>query len=337
MSQGARNVAFVLALGALIAVLAYGLSRRSGGPRDLLGSAPSRAIVLAELDVAPLRRSSLFRELVGDSDAGLDRIEETCGFDPLDQLRTIQVFVLRAEDDDEDDAGLDQVAFVARGELDHEALARCVGEVVAGDGGGVHPTQIEGIDAIASDHGASVAAFLGTDGVVAGDDTVVAELLRIQSGATPPRAREDLTRLFARAGASSHVRLVARLPRHWQEFLGRLTDLVGDDVPLDRARALGIGASLTDGLALSITLDLGDREEASDAQHALEERIADARRDPELAASALAVTLAHLELDARGTDLTVSTELDRPELDATVALIRRYMARERLEALMDGE
>ncbi len=332
MSQGARNVAFLLALAALIGVLAYGLSRNSSGSRDLLASAPARAMVLAELDVAPLRRSSLFRELVGESDAGLEHIEETCGFDPLDALRTLQVFILRASGDaehDDDDAALDQVAFLARGELDHEALARCVSEVVEGDGGGVHPTQLEGIDALASDRGHSVAAFLGTDGVVAGDDTVVAELLRIQSGAQPPRAPDDtLTRLFRRAGASSHVRLVARLPRHWQRFLGRLTEVIGDDVPLDRAEALGVGASLTDGLSISLSLDLGEHGAAEDAQHALERRVAQVRRDPDLAGSALAVTLAHVELTAQASDLTVAATLDRPELDATVALVRRYMARQ---------
>jgi len=330
VSQGARNAAFVVALAAVIAVLAYGLSRRTSGSRDLLGSAPRRAIVLAELDVPPLRRSSLFRELVGESDAGLARIESTCGFDPLDQLRTLQVFVLRAEEEEEEgDAGFDQVAFLARGALEHEQLARCVSQVVEGDGGGVHLTTLEGVDAIASDHGSSVAAFLGTDAVVAGDDTVVAELIRIQQGAADPHARDDsLLRLLRRAGPSSHVRLVALLPRHWQRFLGRLTDVVGDDVPLDRARALGLGASLDDGLAISLTLDLGDAVMASDAQHALETRIAEARRDPDLAASVLAVTLAHVDVDAASTDLTVSAALDRPELDATIALARRYLARE---------
>lgn len=329
VSQGARNAAFVVALAAVIAVLAYGLSRRTSGSRDLLSSAPRRAIVLAELDVPPLRRSSLFRELVGESDAGLDRIESTCGFDPLDQLRTLQIFVLRAEDEEEGEAGFDQVAFLARGALEHEQLARCVSQVVEGDGGGVHPTTLEGVDAIASDHGSSVAAFLGTDAVVAGDDTVVAELIRIQQGAADPHARDDsLMRLLRRAGPSSHVRLVALLPRHWQRFLGRLTDVVGDDVPLDRARALGLGASLDDGLAISLTLDLGDAHMASDAQHALETRIAEARRDPDLAASVLAVTLAHVDVEAASTDLTVSASLDRPELDATIALARRYLARE---------
>lgn len=337
MSQSARNLAFLLALAAIVGVIAYGLSRRETGPRDLLASAPERAMLLAELDVPALRASSLFLELVGESDAGLDRIRQACGFDPLDSFRTVQVFVLRAAEAEGQDEGeaLDEVAFIARGELDHEALARCVGEVVSGDGGGVHRTTIEGADALASDHGTSVAAFLGRDGVVAGADVVVAELLRIHAGASPAMRRDDrLERLFRRAGrdgarARAHVRLVARLPRQWQRFLGRLGDLAAQDVPLDRARALGLGASLNDGVSLSLAVDLDGADAASDAQHAIEQRITEARRDPDVAASALAVTLAHLDVEAEGPDLVVRATLDRPELDATVAIVRRYLAAER--------
>ena len=337
MSQSARNVAFLLALAAIVGVLAYGLSRRETGPRDLLASAPERAVLIGEVDVTALRASPLFLELVGQSEAGLDHIRDACGFDPLDQLRTAQIFVLRAEgnEDGEDGEALDEVAFLARGELDHEALAECVGEVAAGDGGGVHRTTIEGADAIASDHGASVAAFVGRDGVVAGTDVVVAELLRIQAGASPAMRRDDrLERLFRRAqrdgaGQRAQVRLVARLPRQWQRFLGRLGELAAEDVPLDRARALGLGASLAEGVSISLAIDLDSAEAASDAQHAIEQRITSARRDPELAASALAVTLAHLDVDAAGGDLVLRATLDRPELDATVALVRRYLAAER--------
>lgn len=336
MSQGARNLAFLLALAALVGVLAYGLSRRAAGPRDLLGSAPSRSMLLVELDIPALRRSSLFRELVGQSDAGLDTIVERCGFDPLESLRTAQVFVLRTHEGE--DEGLDEVAFVARGELDHERLARCVGDVVADDGGGVHATTIEGADAIASDHGSSVAAFLGRDGIVAGNDVIVAELLRIQAGASPAMRRDDaLVRLYRRTGPASHVRAVAHLPAHWQAFLGRLAELGGEALHLDRAQALGLGASLDDGIALTVALDLGSPDDARGARTALEASIAEARRDPDFAASALAVTLGHLAIRSEGSDLVASASLDRPELDATVALVRRYLARERAyEALGTG-
>jgi hypothetical protein len=148
------------------------------------------------------------------------------------------------------------------------------------------------------------------------------------------RRDDRLVRLFQRAGRDGagervDVRLVARLPRQWQRFLGRLGELAAEDVPLDRARALGLGASLGDGVSLSLAIDLDAVDAASDAQHAIEQRITEARRDPEVAASALAVTLAHLEVDAEGSDLVLRATLDRPELDATVAIVRRYLAAER--------
>lgn len=329
MPQTARNVAFLVGLAAVVGALAWGLARRTAGPRDALGMAPTRTTAVAELDVPGLRRSALFRDLAGESDRGLREIERACGFDPLEQLRTAYVYLLREEGSPPDAAGasLDEVAFVARGELDHEALARCIGDVVAEDGGGVHRTVIEGREALASDHGSSVAAFYGRDGVVAGADTIVAELLRIQDGASPAMRRdEDLQRLFRLASSRSHVRLVARLPRNWQRFLGTIAGMAEDLERLGRATALGLGATLDDGLGITLALDLGSAADAQEAQHGLERRIAEALRDPEIATSALAIALRHVALDAQGSDLVARADLDRPELDATLALIRRAMA-----------
>ncbi len=336
MSQTARNVLFLVGLACIVGALAWGLSRRSSGPTDALGMAPNRTAALAEIDVPGVRRSTLFRDLVGDADQGLREIERTCGFDPLDQLRSAYVYLLRQEGAAPDSAGasLDEVAFVARGELDHEALARCIGDVVSGDGGGVHATVIEGRDALASDHGSSVAAFYGPDGVVAGADTIVAELLRIQDGASPAMPRdEDLQRLFRLASSRSHVRLVARLPRNWQRFLGTIADMAEDLERLGRASALGLGATLDDGLGVTLALDLDAPADAQAAQHGLEERIAEALRDPEVATSVLAVALRHVTLHAEGTDLVARADLDRPELDATIALIRQRVEAEGDEGL----
>jgi len=328
VSQTARNVAFLVGLAAIVGALAWGLSRRSAGPTDALGMAPTRTAAVAELDVPGIRRSTLFRHLVGDGDQGLRDIERACGFDPLEQLRTAYVYLLRQEGAAPDSAGasLDEVAFVARGELDHEALTRCIGDVVSEDGGGVHRTVIEGRDALASDHGSSVAAFYGRDGVVAGADTIVAELLRIQDGASPAMPRdEDLQRLFQLASSRTHLRLVARLPRNWQSFLGTIAGMTDDLERLGRASALGLGATLDDGLGVTLALDLDAQADARAAQQGLEERIAEALRDPEIASSALAVALRHVTLDAQGTDLIARADLDRPEIDATIALIRLRM------------
>ena len=133
---------------------------------------------------------------------------QACGFDPLDSFRTVQVFVLRAAEAEGQDEGeaLDEVAFIARGELDHEALARCVGEVVSGDGGGVHRTTIEGADALASDHGTSVAAFLGRDGVVAGADVVGSHPARAHSDTTATTRRERTGGGYARTLDAVNVR-----------------------------------------------------------------------------------------------------------------------------------
>jgi hypothetical protein len=329
VSQGLRNLSFLAALALVVVGLAYALASRATEPRDPLAMAPVRTVAVVEVDVPGLRSSALWASLVGEGDDGMRRIRRTCGFDPLAQLRTVDVFLLREPDADAEDLGasLDEVAFVARGELDHEALVACIGEVVAGDGGGVHATEIEGVDALASDTGSSVAAFYGRDGIVAGADVVVAELLRIRQGASPPVARDEgLARLWARTAARRHARLVAVLPRNWQRFVGRLAELTGDLSPLGSARALGLGATLGEGVAITLAIELEDHRTAEAAADALRDRVADALRDPELSVSALAIALRRIDLGAEGQDLVVRVELDRAELDATVALARRYLA-----------
>jgi hypothetical protein len=336
VSQNARNLALLLGLAALVGALAHGLARRTTGPHGLLEGAPERAVVLAELNVPALRASALFRSLTGETSTGLDHVRDACGLDMLDSLERVEVYVL-GEGDGPNGRGeaLDEVAFLARGPLDPEALARCLAEVVADDGGGVHRTTIEGAEAIASDQGLGVAAALGQDGFVAGSEVVVAELLRIDAGTSTGLRRDDvLERLYRRtardgAGAPAHVRLLARLPQAWRQLLGRIGRVGVEGLSLEQTEALGLGLSVTDGVSLSLAFGLESQGAASSAARALEERISEARRAPELAESALAVALAHVELESEGPDLLVRADLARPELDATLALARRLLAAER--------
>jgi hypothetical protein len=326
--QSARNVLFLAGLALAVVGLAYLLASRAREPRDALTMAPSHTVGVAELDVPGLRTSALWAELVGDGDAGMARVRQACGFDPLDAVRTLHVFLLGESEDREDpsEASLDEVAFVARGALDHEALVRCIGAVVAEDGGGVHPTVIEGVDALASDHGASVAAFYGRDGLVAGADVVVAELLRIQQGASPPMARDEgLTRLWGRTASRRHVRLVVRLPRNWQRFVERVATVGALDA-LSSARAVALGATLDEGIALTAAVELGDRDAAVDAQRVLDTRARETIADPELGVSAVSVPLRRLALEASGRDLVARVTLDRAELEAVVLVLRRALA-----------
>lgn len=328
MPQAARNVLFVTGLAVVVGALAYLLAARSNEPRDALAMAPSRTVGVLELDVPGVRGSALWADLVGEGDTGMARIRERCGIDPLDALRTVHVFLLGGGDGATDpaDERLEEMAVVARGAIDHEALARCIGDVVAEDGGGVHPTTIEGVDALASDRGSSVVAFYGRDGLVAGADVVVAELLRIRQGASPPMPRDEgLARLWRRTASRRHLRAVARLPRNWRRLIERVASF-GELDAMAGARALGIGATLGEGIALTVAVELDTADTAHDAQRALEARIASTLRDPEVGLSALAVSLRRVTLEANDRDLVARIELDRAELETTVALIRRRIA-----------
>lgn len=288
--------------------------------------APSRALGLLEVDLRALRAAPLVSEITRDVAAGVGAIERRCRFDPFEGVRTVQVFVIGAPNDGAvSELSLDDLLFVARGSLDPEALAQCVGDVVRAEGGGVHRTTIEGRPAIAGDRGRSVAAFFGGDGVVAGPDVAVAELLqRIDGVGAPPRELAAMRSIWRATADRRHLRFIARLPRNYQRLLGRLGAFV-DGLEISRAQGLALGASIDEGLAVTLALSLGDASAALVAKEAVEARIAAALGQPELAASVLGVTLRRLRCEARQRDLVLRVEVDRPELEALVAALRRVL------------
>ncbi len=326
MPRASRNLLAVIGLAVLVFALVFALARRLP-PRGLVESAPEGTVLAADLAVPALRRSSLLERWIGARGAGFARLRALCGDDPLDGIDRVQLFVLGgAERAPTLDVTLEEIAIVAEGRLDHERLAACLDRAVEEEGGGVHPTRIEGVDALRSDHGSSVAAFVGRDRIVVGAERVVAEMIRRESGAARDRAPDpELARLLAALDPRAQVRLVAHLPSAWSRTLARATAPFSEGLELEAARALALDASFDEGLALHVRLALDATERARGVADTLARRITIARADPEIATSALGVTLARLSVTADGPDVDARIRLDRAEIDATVALARRWM------------
>ncbi len=313
-----------LALGAAgLAHLAH--DRVAAHPFEL---APPGTTAVLRVSVPALLASPLWTAWFGDDDGGRRRIVEACGFDPLADVRTADVYVVGSPR-----RPLDQVGFVARGALRHEALVRCIERVTAGESlGSVHEDEVEGLPALASDHGPSRAVFLGADAVVGGDAEFVRDVVRRSRGEGESLLGDALlSELWQRASRASELVIAARIPEGWREGLTRMVGERGPWAPLGSMRALALGARVSRGLGATLLMELDASGSARDLRGAIDDAREAALEQPLVRLSSLGGALRSLEVEADGARLGVRADLDDEELAAVVALLR-----ERLDGLLAG-
>lgn len=311
----------VLTIAAGAAALDHFLSARRL-PDHALALAPVGTTGVARVDVPALLASPLWAAWVGEGDEGYQRVVETCGFDPLADLTTADVYVLGTAR-----RPLDQIGFVARGALRHEALVRCVEQVTAEEVGGVHEVELEGVRAIASDHGDSRAAFLGQDGLVGGDEALVRDVIRRFHGEGPSLLEDEtLVALWREVEVREELTLVLRVPESWRAGLGRM--VAGDPrwAPVTSVSAVALGARIRDGFGATLVLELGGRDDARDARAALLEAVEGLLSRPLVQLSSIGGALRSIDAEADGARLVVTADLNDDQLAAVVAYARESLS-----------
>jgi len=303
-----------------LALAAAGLVSFFTGPSlndEPLELAPAGTTAVFRVDVPALMASPLWTAWVGEGDAGYRRIVTACGFDPLADLRTADVYLVGTSR-----RPLDQVGFVVRGPLRHEELIRCVERITDEDGGGVHEVEIEGVRAIASDHGASRAAFVGSDAIVGGDEDLVRDLLRRAHGEGESLANDDvLSALYQRVRSRRELIAVARVPESWRRVLLRAAPDPGW-APLATTEAVALGARIRDGLGATVVLELSEPGDARDLRGAIDEWLGATLDRPLVRMSLIGAALSHVEVAVDRREVLLTAELDEDELGAVVAYFR---------------
>jgi hypothetical protein len=208
-----------------------------------------------------------------------------------------------------------------------------VGDVVEGDGGGVHEVTIEGVRAIASDHGDGRAAFLGRDGIVGGDETLVRELIHLDHGTSEPMDDAALTRLFRIVLGRGHVVTALHVPDRWRGAIARTLAEIPALRPVERADALAIGANLDHGLGLTVALACEREADAVELAASLESAIAEQLEDALIAVSPVGAALRRVEIEPQGHDVIVTLDLTERQLELVVSVVRETLEarRERIE------
>lgn len=328
-----RDLLVLVAIALGCAGLAWGLSALGARsrPRTALGAAPEGSSIVAQIDAPALLASPIWQALVAEDEGGLDRVERDCGFDPLERLRTVSLFVIGTET-----RPFERVGFLARGDLPHEELVACVERVVGEDGGSIRRVEIEGVPAIASEHGPSRAAFVGSDGIAGGDELVVRQVLRTDRGDAPGADRDPLlVSLWQRVQGRAEVVAVAHVPENWRDWLGRM----GGEIELDAlegVRAIGLGARIRSGLGLTLALETDAPSAAHDIVDVARAQLDGVLDDPMLRLSALGAALRRIDLDVDRQTVIATVDLDEERLNSLVALVRDQIARRRAAALRRG-
>lgn len=328
MTELLRRGRWVIGAAVLAVAVAFGVSWLRGPALDddPLALTPADANLVLSVDVGALTGSRVWRALVDEPGGGPRRIEFVCGYDPLEQVERAVVFFYGAQD-----RPFEHVGFVARGEFargedNRRRLVRCVGQVLADQGGATREVEVEGVPAMASASGGSHAAFLGSDGAVGGDREVVARAIRVARGDEPSAARRaDLRALHGRVAELDDLQIVARLPDRWLGALRRMAgDMPGELDALASVRALALGARLRDGLEARAVLRTADEARAPSLERALREQVDAALESPETRLSVVGSALRRVDLRVRGRDVLVELRLS-PDLVEDLASLWREL------------
>ncbi len=204
------KVVIVVVVVVLAAAAFWLFAPRKSLPENLMSAVPADAYAVARVRVDRVMASDAFKRLVverGQAE-GMQRVEKTCGFNPLSRLRELVVFARPSPE-----GGLPRLAFVARGDLQHEELIRCVEKVTGASRDKLRTEEIEGVITVASSKGNSRAAFVGRDGIVGGDSETVRAVIHVIVGKAEPVLSDPLlSGLFAEVEQGRDVAGVARIP-----------------------------------------------------------------------------------------------------------------------------
>lgn len=322
-----RTSRWLLVAGAVAALVAWGMASMSAPevPESALAAAPAGSSIVMRVDVAAVTASHAFRALLEEDrgEGGVRGVQRACGYDPLEQVDEAFVFVAGSRERPFGEVGFVASGEVARGSENRQRLIDCVGAVVSGRGA-MQRVEVEGIPAIASSSGASHAAFLGSDGVVAGDRPMVARAIRVAAGDAPSAAGDaTLARLWSRVSADRDIVAVAHLPERWIPALRRMArQLEGDLSALAGVRALGAGVRVRGGLSIGLAAETEDAAAARALEQALLAQLDALVEDPLVRLSPLGRVLRRVRTEARGRELVVTGSMTNDQLDSLLALWR---------------
>jgi hypothetical protein len=322
-------VVIALALVAVSAAAWYMLWPHVSLPADPLAAVPADAYGVAHLRVDRVLASDAWKRLVVERGQakGIEQVQAKCGFNPLARLTELTVFARPAPG-----GGLPRLAFVARGNLQHEELLDCVKKFTGGDASALTREDIEGIPTVQSKKGSSRAAFIGRDGIVGGDADSVAAVIHSVLQKAPSLAGDAPTKqLYDDLVQGSDITLVSRLPDEAKPMIRQLALVAGPGVQmLEEIKLFGLSVVTSSAkLAGGFTLVTRSNEEASAFVELGKNAIAQLLTIPGIGMTPAYGVLKTVQTEVRGERGTFSGQIKVASIETLLELLPA------LEALTD--
>jgi hypothetical protein len=315
----------------LVVIAAFLLLPGRSLPRDLLAGVPRTALGVLHLRVDHLVRSPAYERLVvarGQAQ-GIARLQKLCGFHPL---RGIEEALVLALPNPQPGAKRPRIALLARGAIPHTRLMRCV-QLLGHGSSELVQEEIEGVTTVRSKNGSTRAAFIGSDGVVAGEAEAVRAVIEVLAKKQPSLLDDaELSALYHAVDAQADVAGAARVAGNESALSTSLAALNVDAATLAGLGLVAVSGSVRfEAEALRGQAQLITRDPARAAQ--LVERAEGVRRGlldlPAISFTGFGRPLRELTLRAEGSSATLSGSLSVGTVATALELVPALTALQR--------
>jgi hypothetical protein len=290
-------------------------------PQDPLAVVPADAFGIVRIRVDRVLASDAYKKLIVERGqaAGIERVEVTCGFNPLERIRELTIFARPAPG-----GGVPRFAFAARGDLRHDELLDCVKKFTKGDASALVREDIEGIPTVQSKKGSSRAAFVGRDGILGGDAESVSAAIQTLLGKAPS-ANGDLMfkALYAEIEQGSDITLVSRLPDEVKPMIHQLADAVGEELKqLEELKLVGVNLTTRpDQIAGSATLVTRSAEQAALFVELAKVAVSRVLAIPLIGMTPVASVLRTVQTEARGDRATFAGQIKVSTIETMLTML----------------
>ncbi|MCB9627897.1 MAG: hypothetical protein H6725_11035 [Sandaracinaceae bacterium] len=323
---GQRAALASLAVLGIAGGLIYYTSRDLALPEQAMDAAPAGTRALLRMDVPAVRRSIFYQKLVVEAgrDTGHRALVERCGFDPLDQLEDLIIFVAG------DSAQLERTGVIGRGPFEHERVAECLRQAATESESTLERTEVEDLPAVKIGRGEGVMAFIGRRGMAWGQrETVVSVIRAVRNEAGRASEDELLSRLYTAIGRDREVVIVSHIPEPWIPALRQLAQAQGEEIariaePFMATRAIGLGARVSVGLAVGALFSMRDGEAAELLTRTLRDELETLTAQPIISMSPIGPALRRINVNQSGNDVNVAFDLQQDRVENLFALAERF-------------
>jgi hypothetical protein len=290
-------------------------------PQDPLAVVPADAFGVVRIRVDRVLASDAYKKLIVDRGqaAGIERVQVTCGFNPLERLSELTIFARPAPG-----GGVPRFAFAARGDLRHEELLDCVKKFTKGDASALVREDIEGIPTVQSKKGSSRAAFVGRDGIIGGDAESVSAAIQTLLGKAPS-ANQDLMfkALYAEIEQGADITLVSRLPDEVKPMIRQLAEVVGKELAqLEEIKLVGVNLTTRpDMIAGSASLVTRSAEQAALFVELAKVAVSRVLAIPFIGMTPAATVLKSVQTEARGDRATFAGTIKVSAIETMLTLL----------------